>query len=227
MSRIGTLMICAATLALGLGCDDGRGGEDGGGIVLMDSGPDTTPDTGTPPPPTDSGPAPSGCSVAGAMGFPALPAGCLPRCSSATFDAVVACGMDGACQQSAISSDTTPGTDVDLGMGMVQNIDCNGCFSWQVNSCVFESCPDQFAACTMCEDGCNPDTAGCETEEGALDSCLMANGMALQGCVNGRAGACFDMSGGFLPDFEGRQLPQLSPATLGRVIRQLPAGFPR
>ncbi|RZO46982.1 MAG: hypothetical protein EVA89_39525, partial [Sandaracinaceae bacterium] len=85
MSRIGTLMICAATLALGLGCDDGRGGEDGGGIVLMDSGPDTTPDTGTPPPPTDSGPAPSGCSVAGAMGFPALPAGCLPRCSSATF----------------------------------------------------------------------------------------------------------------------------------------------
>lgn len=211
MSRIGTLMVCAAMLALGFGCDDGRGGdEDGGGIVLMDSGTGDPPDTGVTPPP-DSGPPPSTCAAS----FPSpLPNGCLPRCSSATFDAVVACGMDGACQQSAIAADTTPATNIDLGGGMTDSLNCQSCFSWQVNSCVFDACPDELAACSMCGDGCDESMAGCEAEEMAINSCLMANGMAVQTCVNSRAVMCFDMSSGFLPDFEARELPQLDPSVL-------------
>lgn len=203
MSRIGTLMICAATLALGLGCDDGRSGEDGGGIILMDSGPDTTPDTGTPPGPTDSGVS-SGTCEADSMGN--LSAGCFPRCSNPTLGAVNSCGMQAmemmwtaeqynTCLDGALGGDMTPSTT--LGG---DPFDCSGCYNYQTVLCYARTCPAEFNTFAMCRNA----GGECMAEQMALVDCLNMNSMAVNGCINSEVVRCFDTSSGFLPDFEPR-----------------------
>lgn len=186
MRRIGIIMACGA---LAIGCDDGRGGgEDSGGIMLMDSGPeeDAGGNGGF-----DAGMMMATCSVAGAAGFPALPEPCLPRCSSATQMCIGAC-MDDPCAEACIDADTTPMTMIDFGMGMSDTLNCGDCVNWGINHCIFTSCPDQFGACIQnCPDFCNPMMAGCETEEMALDSCITANMTAIQMCAQTQIGRCF------------------------------------
>lgn len=219
-----TTALCAMLLTLG--CDDGRGGgRDAGGIVLMDSGPGGGTDAG-PGMGTDAGPGMmGGCSVAGATGFPPLPASCLPRCSAATAMAVNACGANAMCQQTAMEGDTTAPVNVDVGMGMSESIDCFGCFNWMINSCLFDSCPDELGACVMCADLCDDSMAGCETEEGAFDACIMGNMAAIQSCVNTRATGCFATGGGFLPTLDRPQL-QLPPEVYERTLRNLGVRLP-
>ncbi len=219
-----SVALCA--LALAPGCGGGRSGSDAGGIVLMDSGPGMMgTDAGPGMMGTDAGPGMmGGCSVAGAAGFPPLPAACLPRCSGATASAVNACA-DAACQQAALDADTTPPTNVDVGMGMTESIDCSGCFNWMINSCIFDSCPDQFAGCVMCADFCDPAMAGCEAEEAAFDSCIMTNMAALQSCVNSRAVMCFSTTGGFFPSFD-RPEYQLPESVYQNVMRDLGVRLP-
>ncbi|MBX3269982.1 MAG: hypothetical protein KF729_06955 [Sandaracinaceae bacterium] len=228
MKKIGTTAaLCAATLALGglTGCDSRSGsGSDAGGIVLMDSGGGGGTDAGSMMG-TDSGPPATGCSVAGATGFPPLPAACLPRCSSATASALMACGMDATCQSNALRADTTAPTNVDFGGGMSESINCFGCFNWMINACIFDSCPSQFGACIECSDFCDDATAGCEAEETALNTCIDANISALQTCANSRASMCFATGGGFLPDFNRPDF-QLSPERLRRVIAELDLPLP-
>ena len=208
MRRIGILMACGA-LALAFGCD-----ERDPGIMLMDSGPEMEdagpPDSGQP----DSGPPAPMCSVAGASGFPPLPAGCLPRCAPATTSCVMGC-TTGECQNMCVQNDTTAAIQLEVSAGITQPLNCSACWNWQINSCVFDSCPAELGACTMCADGCNPMTAGCETEETALDSCLMTNMSAVQACANSRLAGCLDTSSGFLPTFGPRV--QVDPSVFERL----------
>ncbi|MEC7520367.1 MAG: hypothetical protein VYE22_10905 [Myxococcota bacterium] len=211
-------------LALGFGCDDGRGGdEDGGGIVLMDSGPDTTPDTGTPPPPRDSGVTPAGCEISS---FSALPAGCLPRCANSTIGVINACpdpstDQEGyqMCLEEALMNDAYPDGSVTFPDGSMQPIDCDFCWNWQVQSCIAETCPSEFMAWAMCDSM----TMDCSAQTTAINECIMMNGSAINSCANPRVSACFDMGSGFLPSFEGPQF-QLSVQRTHELIRMVP-GF--
>ncbi len=187
MKRIGFLMACGL-LASVVGCDNRTNPPvDSGGIVLMDSG-SGDPDTGTPPMP-DSGTPPTGCSVDVSTSLPPLPAACLPRCSSATVTCIMGCA-DGACQRACVDADTTAGTTLNAS-GESIPLDCSGCWDWGIQHCVFVSCPSELAGCAGCADQCNPDTAGCETEEAAIDSCITANQTAIQSCFNTQATRCF------------------------------------
>lgn len=231
MSKIGTVTATFAIL-FAFGCDDGRGGggdtDAGGGIVLMDSGPGMVgTDAGPGMTGTDAGPGTGGgCAVTGG-GFPPLPAGCLPRCSAATASTIMGC-MDVDCQNAALMSDTTPAISVDVGGGMTTSVDCNGCFNWMVNSCIFDSCSMQFTDCISCGAmGCIGD-ATCMAEETAINDCIMTNMMAIQGCLGPRANMCFGATSGFLPDFSTPEF-QLPPELLQRVVSELDpsAPFPR
>jgi len=204
MSRIGTLMVCAAMLALGFGCDDGRGGdEDGGGIVLMDSGTGDPPDTGvTPPPPSDSG-VDDGCPPVEAP--PPMPA---MVCAESTFTCLM--GATSAAEfQACIDADPNPDA-------------CDTCvFQDQIFTCTNSmggGCAESWGEFQCClADECGSTPAGPERE-----ACLnMALGdMTTPGpcagdfntfamCANtaasaGRCGttmACFMSSGGFNPEF--------------------------
>jgi hypothetical protein len=186
MRRIGFMMACGA-LALGCGGREG-GDEDGGGIVLMDSGRGF--DAGMVEE-DDAGMVVTGCSVAGATGFPELPDGCLPRCAAATDSCIGNCGNDNACAVACIEDDSTPPESIDFGMGMSESINCLDCVNWGFNHCLFTSCPEAFAGCINCADACDDTTAGCETEEAALASCQMANATAIQGCFGTQLGRCF------------------------------------
>ena len=204
MSRIGTLMICAATLALGLGCDDGRSGEDGGGIVLMDSGPDTTPDTGTPPGPTDSGVTPASCAISS---FMPLPAGCLPRCANSTVGAINSCPDPETmpmefvtCRTMALQNDPTPDGTLSFPDGSMQPIDCEFCYNFQIQTCIAESCPTEYQAWGMCD----PMMSDCTAQTDALNSCIQMNNAGISSCAMPRVSACFDMGSGFLPDLDSR-----------------------
>ncbi|MEZ4340143.1 MAG: hypothetical protein R3B82_26270 [Sandaracinaceae bacterium] len=226
MKKIAFLAALGA-LALTPGCGGGRSGSDAGGIVLMDSGPGMMgTDAGPGMMGTDAGPGMmGGCSVAGAAGFPPLPAACLPRCSAATLNAINMC-TDAACQQAALDADTTAPVNVDVGGGMSESIDCSGCFNWMINACIFDSCPTEFGACIECSDLCDSSTAGCETEEAAFDSCITTNMTALQSCVNSRAAMCFSTSAPFFPSFDRPEF-QLPQAVFDHVISDLGVRIPQ
>ena len=225
MSRIGTLMICAATLALGLGCDDGRSGEDGGGIVLMDNGPDTTPDTGTPPPPTDSGPGDSCPPMEAPAPSPA------PVCAASTLSCLMG-AMTAEDQQACIDADPMP-------------MECDACILQDLiftcSNPMGGGCDDQWGEVQCClADECGSTPAGPERE-----ACLNAaiGDMATPGpcagdfstfamCANsaamaGRCGitqACFMMSGGFNPDFRPfRPIPHQYWMEAGALFQSLPS----
>jgi hypothetical protein len=184
--------ICAGVLALGLtGCDDdgGGGGRDGGGIrVMVDSGSGGIELEDGGPSQTDAGPG-GGCSVTGIM---PLPAGCLPRCASSTIPTLNACETDpdpAACLRMALEDDTTPPTTLSLGMQTAQ-LNCLGCFFWQQDTCIAESCPSEFNARQSCrEDAAEP--AECDAETMALMTCITTNQSDIGACAMPRAMACF------------------------------------
>lgn len=194
----------------GTGTDSGTGGGTDSGTMRTDSG-------------SMSG---SVCgSVAGASGFPALPTGCVPRCTSATLMRIMMCPMgDEMCFDSAVMSDTTPSANVDIGMGMTLEVDCEGCLNWQVNSCIYDSCPSQFADYAMCAGSAsNPETE-CATQIMAVNACIMTNMMAIQTCYGRRGGMCFPASGGLLPG-ASPALPPLPRELIEASLRAYPMRF--
>jgi len=140
--------------------------------------------------------------------WPALPAGCLPRCSGATLTAVQMCGMDDVCFDNALLADTTAAGTVDVGMGMNLGVDCGGngdnfsCLTWQNLSCIGDSCPAELNTYIECASmvpmGGDVMTA-CATQITGLNDCQMANSTALSTCGRSRVVACFDTGGGFVP----------------------------
>lgn len=191
-------------LALGFGCDDGRGGdEDGGGIVLMDSGTGDPPDTGTPGP-RDSGVSPGTCE-ANTMGE--LGAACFPRCTNATLGQVNSCAEQAnsmmwtamqynECLDTAFAADATPGTTLDG-----SPFACADCYNYQTVLCYARTCPAEFNTFAMCR---NAGMSDCMAEQMALVDCLNANSTALNDCANSEVVRCFATSSGFLPDFSPR-----------------------
>jgi hypothetical protein len=202
---LGTLTSLAALLVL-VACNNPP-------ITVMDTGPRTdTPGGGTDTPVGRDTPATATCGTVGAGGFPPLPAGCMPRCSTATLTAYNACPMDASgnmCRQAALDADTTATATVDIGMGMTQVIDCTGCTNWQINSCIYDSCTAEFTAYAMCAAMGTPETAEmrCPTEVTALNGCIMTNLMALQTCAGMRGSMCFGATMAARP---GERAPEIA-----------------
>lgn len=179
-------LACGA-LALVLGCDNRDGGSPP--IMLMDGGSD---DGGSSMPPT-------GCSIDVSTGLPPLPAACLPRCSSATAMAIDTCITSGGtieqiamCQQMAVENDTTPPTTLTI-VGEeteTEQLNCSGCWEYALQHCLFASCGAELVGCLSCSEGCDPEMAGCEAEETALNTCLTNNQDAIQACFDEQAGRC-------------------------------------
>ena len=112
----------------------------------------------------------------------------LPRCAAATRTCVTDCGTDQACVANCVMNDMTPG--VDVGGGTV--LDCNLCFNYQFNACIYDACPSQFSTFLCCGDdnGCTDlnNCPACNTEQMALVSCFMA---AAPDCDTNFQAACF------------------------------------
>lgn len=114
----------------------------------------------------------SGCDLGGARHWPELPAACLPRCTMATWDGIVACRDDAdvaACQAAVIGADDTAPTTLSGGTDVVQ-VDCSQCLEWQTRSCIDASCPlelTNFDRCTI--------AGTCTTEAAALQTCRTAH----------------------------------------------------
>ncbi len=210
MKKVAWILACGA-LVMACGGnnnrnDAGAAGNDAGGIVLMDSGPTTMRDSG--PPRRDTGAMATSCGPWGgltATSVEAVPASCLPRCSSATLTAVNAC-MDGTCLNSALMADTTPSISMSFegAMGTTTlDLDCGTCFDLQRFHCFSQVCPAEATPVLVCDSTMDADM--CMGEVTALQTCLdgiatgSAQEMTLQTCFNDEVGACFDAGGGFLP----------------------------
>jgi hypothetical protein len=160
----------------GGGVDSGGGGHDGGGA-------------------RDTGGGGGSCSLTVAAGnFGSLTAGCFPRCSGATLDAINAC-TTADCQQMALDSDTTPGIAWSAnGTAQTAPLDCAGCFQNQQLHCFSASgCASEVDALVTCLGG--GAMPMCTAEITALNDCGTTNQTAIQTCVNSATGivACFAM----------------------------------
>jgi hypothetical protein len=144
----------------------------------------TSADAGT----TDGG-APTGCSIEGLRGFPSLPAACMPRCSSETWNAVVACRSapdPSACQQDVIRADSTAATMVG-GTFEPQSINCDTCLTWQTRSCVDQFCRFELLAldrCLIFREG-----ATCAAQTAAMNACV-ARAPGFAACQRARDAQC-------------------------------------
>jgi hypothetical protein len=119
--------------------------------------------------------------------FQPLGDACLPRCSEDTLAAFAACETP-ECQRNAADADTTPGVPI----GDDDTLDCGLCVSWQANSCLGASCPEQWTPYIQCAVA-NPDDTetACATQITALNTCITDNQAAIQTCANNRIVACF------------------------------------
>lgn len=164
MKRIGFLMTCGV-LTVAFGCDNRTVETDGGGIVLMDSGPDE--DAGT-----DSGP---GDTCPPAMEDP--PAG--NACAQTTLDCIMAATSQ-AMLQACIDADPNPQACVGcLNQEVISCGSRNGCDEeWgEVICCLTEACPSADAACINSALG----TGGaCGTDLNTFLSCV--NGLPTGTC---------------------------------------------
>lgn len=220
MKKVAWILASGALLAAcggGPNRTDSGAGNDAGGIVLMDSGPSTMRDTGPARP--DTGPAATMCGPWGgltATSVAAVPAACMPRCSSATLSTINACPMgdDGTCLFGALMADTTPSIPMSFegASGTTSlDLDCGTCFDLQRFHCFSEQCPMQTTPFLVCDQTMDADM--CMGEQMALQTCLdgivagSAQEMAFQTCFNDQVGACFDAGGGFLPGTQ--RLPNL------------------
>lgn len=115
------------------------------------------------------------CDLAGARHWPFLPEACLPRCTAATWDAVVACRTEpdvAACQDAALASDPTASTTVTGGTDDV-DLGCALCVNWQTRSCLDAACPLELAAVDRCAVGAMG--VDCAAANGALAACQSAH----------------------------------------------------
>lgn len=224
------LVACNSTPRPMITVDAGPGGTDapGGGTDAPGGG------TDAPMMRTDAPMMGGTCgSLAGATSpAPPLPAGCVPRCTTATGTQANTClmAMDQMCLATALMSDTTPAANVDIGGGMTQAINCAACFSIQQLSCAYDACPSQTTTYVMCLGG----GGMCTTEFNAINACLMADpmgaGMMFQTCAGSRIGMCFGAAG-FAPDFarshlESEDFENLDPTMYAEIARAWSAAHP-
>lgn len=127
---------------------------------------------GPPPTPLPADPDPGTCVLAG-HGLAPLPSACLPRCTAATWDAIVACRSDPdpvACQSEVFAADPTPTVPLATADAPI-TLDCQECADRQTLSCQFESCPDPALAFFRCV------ALGgtCDAEQSAWVSCIRSS----------------------------------------------------
>lgn len=136
--------------------------------VDLDAGPGGNPPQDASLP--DGGP--TVCSVEGLRGHPALPAACLPRCSQATWDAIVACRSNAdpaGCQRTVIAADTMRPVALS-GTFEPVSLNCDTCLTWQTMSCVYDMCPWELLALQRCRAFRSSDP--CDTERNAMNACI-------------------------------------------------------
>jgi hypothetical protein len=177
---------------MALGCDDGRGGDDAGGITLMDSGPGGDAGPGT----TDAGPG--GCPPATAP-MAAMPMACQASTltclmGATTVEAQTACVM---ADPNAANCDACITQDLFFTCSNPMGGGCNQQFG-DIQCCLMTACPTADAACI------NAATAmggACAAQTSAFFTCADAAQTARR-C--GITQTCFMPAGPFFPSFEAR-----------------------
>lgn len=173
MRKIGTLLACLGLLTFG--CDDSRDGDDGGGIMIMDSGPGS--DSG--PTGTDSGP--TGDRFSPCTENTPLPqnvaAPTAPACDATTGTCAMACA-DATCFQACI--------DADPGATAMMN-PCSACVFVAQTACVNQTgCQADWEEVACCVN------QTCPTD--AMLSCIgttcMAANSAWETCANAAVSGC-------------------------------------
>ena len=146
---------------------------------------------------TDGGTGAGPCNIpVGTGSFGPIPATCLPRCSSETGTAYLAC-TDNRCRTAAVQADTTPGILYSLNTVSVRTpLDCVGCVSYAQFACFGPYCPrDVDAYVDNCLD--SGSDAACDAALRSLNVCLGAlteeQGLALDACFASDIGpaGCF------------------------------------
>lgn len=209
--------VALVILALGmLACNNSRNPSlvDSGSIVLPDTG--TAPrDTGTTPRDTGSTGSTCGSIATSTDTWPALPSGCLPRCTTATGNAYNACittyqasGMTMAdqtaltnCENAAYAADHTATVQVDVGSGMTVPVSCGGnttdtfgCLEWQslaAESMVCSTTLGDFITCANGVPAGGSVQTACATQITARNNCITTNMTAFQNALNTLGSACF------------------------------------
>lgn len=150
----------------------------------------------SPPPPTgvpEAGPPPTGsCAEPRQL----LPASLLPRCSAATHDCVIQCGLDNpeygadACREACLAADGTPASSI---AGFP--VDCPNCTVAQLLACADQNgCHDETAAFVCCLEGCGGSPACAEQCAGELQAfglCVYYSAPQCTDYVDGPMSACF------------------------------------
>jgi hypothetical protein len=142
----------------------------------------------------DFGPDPSdaGCaSLADAMA--PLPTANLPRCSSTTRAAVVACGVPTTpaietCIYDAIMADPTPVTYIGG-----RSVNCADCYGLQQLACFYSGgCARELEAFFCCCPGGNPSSCtACSAQQSAMNACVAGHPECVDVSVSGPVSDCF------------------------------------
>ncbi len=136
---------------------------------------------------------PATCAMDNYFGLPNLPSACLPRCTSSTFQQMVACRQSpnsAECQTMAFAADPTPAITMTLGpLTEAVQLDCSACPNWQTFACAFQSCPAATAAYLRCTSGSVPSNDNCAAITATMASCFMRQ--AVISCREVNTPRCF------------------------------------
>lgn len=159
-----------------------------GGIII------NPPDAGPPDVGADSGPDASDGLCADLttlpLSTPGLPPECLPRCTSETRTAVLAC-TDGPCEEAAHGADPTPPASFRTMYG-IYTVACGEvsgtypCYIWQLYSCFELYCRTEFYAYSDCSNA----GGDCASERDAINACMGAMPEAMT-CMRDRVASCY------------------------------------
>lgn len=135
-------------------------------------------------------PEPDTCDIVGSRGLAPLPAACMPRCSSETFNALSSCSNapdPAECRAAAVAADASPIGTLQVGPEVAE-LDCRLCLDWQAFSCAFERCPTETMDLVRCP-SIEASTDGCAAVQAAFQECFQLSGAAT--CQRTRSEACF------------------------------------
>lgn len=137
-------------------------------------------------------PQPATCTLADHPGTPPLPDACLPRCTSETWDGIVACRVSpdvAACQDAVIAADTSTVVQLDFGpdLGFLP-LDCGTCLDLQTETCFVDHCLVEYLAATRCRI-LDPSPNGCAAEVNRVFQCASGSS-AFRSCQSMRDFLC-------------------------------------
>jgi hypothetical protein len=106
-----------------------------------------------------------------------LHAGCMPRCSASTGAVAESCTTS-QCLADAVNADTTPGRTITLrapdgSTTQMVTFTCGTCVAYQQETCMYDSCPSEYATWASCDE--TTDADACDGEITTLNSCLSAS----------------------------------------------------